>query len=433
VEKMNPVRRLCSAVTVFLLLLFSVYSGILHAQPRFTLAPTNHCRDFPANAQVTFADPDLEEVVRAALDLDAQQPLTCGRAAQLQELIVGSSIERVVYGGTLRPQPEKPFESLDGIQNLIGLTTLHLINRLITDLTPVGELRNLRNLNLHTNWFSDLEPLSELTALEELIVSENPISDISPLAGLTSLRRLQVHGLYPYQLQHYLNFNDGRDPDVVFNGITDISALAGLKEMRLLRIHLNAISDLSPLAGLSKLTHLRIYDNQIEDLSPLTGLNELVLLWAHNNRIRDIGALRTMTALQQLSLNDNAITDIGPLRPLINLEYLFLSNNAIADIAPLRRLHALQVLRLENNRIEDISALAGMINLRELSLARNWSLYDVGPLLLNAGIGQGDELDLRYTYVRCADMDAFAARGVNLLRSTVVNGSACNGRRLEDP
>lgn len=403
------------------------------AQAQITLSPADHCRDFSADAIVSFADPDLAEVVNQAAGLAAGEPLSCGQAAGLEQLIAGTTIERVVYGGTLRPSPEKPFESLDGIQNLTGLTQLNLINRLITDIGPLRHLTNLTNLNLHTNWFSDLGPLSELTNLEEIIVSENPISDLAPLARLTKLRRLQVHGLYPFQLQYYLSMNDGRDPNVVFNGITDLSPLAGLTEMRLLRIHLNAISDLSPLANLTKLTHLRIYDSQIKDISPLANLNNLILLWAHNNQIEDISAISGMTHLQQLSLNDNAISDISALADKTELQYLFLSNNFIEDIAPLRRLHALKVLTLENNNITDVSALAGLSQLGELSLAQNWSLYDVTPLLLNAGIGEGDELDLRMTHVPCSTMDDFANLGVNLLRVTSVSGSACEGRRLEDP
>lgn len=137
--------------------------------------------------------------------------------------------------------------------------------------------------------------------------------------------------------------------------------------------------------------------------------------------------------MQQLSLNDNAISDLGALSRMEKLEYLFLSNNQISDVSPLRRLHALQVLRLENNSITDVSALAGLGSLRELSLAQNWSLYDVRPLFLNAGMGEGVELDLRFTHVRCSDMDAFERLGVDLLRVTAINGSACEGRRLEDP
>ena len=397
-----------------------------------TLSPTDHCRDFSTDAIVTFADQDLANVVNDTLGLAVQAALTCGKAAELEQLIVGTTIERVVYGGTLRPSPENPFESLDGIQNLTGLTRLNLINRLITDISPLRTLTNLVNLNLHTNWFSDLSPVSELINLEQLVVSENPISDISSLAGLTKLRRLHVHGLYPYQLQHYLNMDDGRDPKVIFNGITDLSPLAGLTEMRLLRIHLNAISDISPLANLTKLTHLRIYESEIKDISPLANLNELILLWANNNQIEDISALRGMTNMQQLSLNDNAISEVSALQDMVELGYLFLSNNSIEDIAPLRRLHTLRVLRLENNDITDVSALAGLNQLKELSLARNWSLYNVQALLLNQGIGEGDELDLRFTYVPCSDMNAFANLGVTLLRVTSINGSACDGRRLED-
>lgn len=71
--------------------------------------------------------------------------------------------------------------------------------------------------------------------------------------------------------------------------------------------------------------------------------------------------------------------------------------------------------------------------LKGMTPAQNWSLYDVQPLLINAGLGEGDELDLRFTYVRCSDMDTFADKGINLLRITAINGSACPGRRLVDP
>ena len=416
-----------------LLAVFGYSTNSVTAQAQTTLSPTDHCTDFSSDSIVTFADPDLAEVVNEALGLDIGVAISCDQIAELKELIVGTNIQRVVYGGTLRPSPSKPFESLDGIQNLTGLTRLSIINRLITDIGPLSNLKNLVSLNLHTNWFSDLGPIEGLINLEQLIVSENPISDISPLAGLTKLRRLHVHGLYPYQLQHYLSMNDGRDPNVEFNGITDIGPLRELREMRLLRIHLNAISDISPLANLHKLTHLRIYNSQIKDISPLRDLGNLVLLWAHNNQIEDISPLGRLTDMQQLSLNDNAITNIEALDEMIDLKHLFLSNNRIENIDALRRLHALKVLRLENNNITDVSSLAGLGQLEELSLARNWSLFNVQPLLINSGLGEGDELDLRFTYVRCSDMDAFGARGIDLLRVTAINGSACTGRRLEDP
>ena len=107
--------------------------------------------------------------------------------------------------------------------------------------------------------------------------------------------------------------------------------------------------------------------------------------------------------------------------------------NQITDIRALGRLQNTRVLRLENNAVTDVSALRNLTNLRELGLAHNDALYDIQPLLANTGIGAGDELDLRFTYVTCADMAAFEGKGVRLLRVTALNGSACGGRRLEDP
>ncbi len=96
------------------------------AQSRQVLQPTEHCRDHPATAVVTFADPDLEAVVRAGLSVGAQDDLTCGLVSQLTRLSTASDSERVVYGGTLRPSPAQPFESLDGIQNLRTVTRITL-------------------------------------------------------------------------------------------------------------------------------------------------------------------------------------------------------------------------------------------------------------------------------------------------------------------
>ena len=194
----------CVNLVLFLLLTFSLaLPSASQAQSRQVLEPSDNCSDHSATAIVTFSDSDLEEVVRAALSIGMGEDLTCGKVAELTQLRVPSEIERVVYGGTLRPSPEKPFESLEGIQNLSNLTTLAIMNRLLTDIAALSELTSLRFLNLHTNWITDISPLSGLTNLEQLIVSENPIADISPVRGLTKLTRLQVHGLYPYQLEHF--------------------------------------------------------------------------------------------------------------------------------------------------------------------------------------------------------------------------------------
>ena len=68
---------------VTLLLLTCSLVNFANAQTQSTLSPTEHCRNFSANAIVTFADPDLAEVVNEALGLDTGAALSCGQACIL--------------------------------------------------------------------------------------------------------------------------------------------------------------------------------------------------------------------------------------------------------------------------------------------------------------------------------------------------------------
>ena len=98
---MNPSLRLSTLAS--LLLVFFCFTNSANAQPFKTLSPSEHCRDFSQDAIVTFTDQNLAHVVNEALGLDADAAINCRQAASLEQLIVGTTIERVVYGGTLRP------------------------------------------------------------------------------------------------------------------------------------------------------------------------------------------------------------------------------------------------------------------------------------------------------------------------------------------
>ena len=404
----------------------TVYVGLLltfalalpsggEAQSRRVLEPTEHCRDHSPSAIVTFADPDLEAVVRGALSVGAQADLTCGLVSGLTRLTAPAEFNprtnRVIYGGHFRESPVKRFESLEGIQNLTGLTNLSLGDRLITDIGPLSELTNLRVLSLHTNWISDVSPLSGLTNLTQLTLSENQIGDIGPLRGLTNLTLLRLHSYYPVQTAFLVARDPALGPGVLENEITDISAVKGMTNLRELRLHLHEITDISALSGM---TNLR-------------------LLWLHDNSITDVGPLRGLTRLVQLGLANNSISDISALSELRSLEALFLSGNSITDTSPLSRLQNLEILRLADNSITDLSPLRRLTNLRELALDHNEALHDVQPLLANEGLGAGDELDLRFTWVTCSDAAALERKEVTLLSVTVLNGSGCPGRVLTDP
>ena len=68
------------------LILLLCIGKLASAQTHDTLSPTEHCRDFSSDAIISFADPDLAEVVNEALGLEAGIPLSCGQAVSYTHL-----------------------------------------------------------------------------------------------------------------------------------------------------------------------------------------------------------------------------------------------------------------------------------------------------------------------------------------------------------
>ena len=152
------------------------------------------------------------------------------------------------------------------------------------------------------------------------------------------------------------------------------------------------------LAYLTNLTHLTLQSNLITEISPLSELTALTGLLLHSNQISDISPLENLTNLTSLSLYDNQISQISPLANLIDLTHLGLGGNQISDISP----------------------LAGLTSLTELSLHSN-EISNISPLVDNAGIGEGDHVDLRYNHLDLTpgsqamdDIQALQARGVEV-------------------
>ena len=201
---------------------------------------------------ITFEDPNLEAVVRAAIN----QP-----AGQLMNTDVKNLAHLDAYW--------RHISRLGGIQYLISLETLRL----------------------GSNQVSDISPLAGLTNMEALYLGENQISDISPLAGLTNIRSLELEK----------------------NQISDLSALTGLTKMEVLGLYFNQVSNISPLAGLTSMVYLDLDSNQVSNISALTGLTNIKRLDLSMNQISDISPLAGLTALNMLDLSPNQISDISAL------------------------------------------------------------------------------------------------------------------------
>ncbi|MEW6755462.1 MAG: hypothetical protein AB1505_31470 [Candidatus Latescibacterota bacterium] len=124
---------------------------------------------------VGFADPGLEEAVRAALGSGPGE-IDVDRAGALSELDAS----------------ERGIRRLDGIEVLAGLVALNLAFNEIADLGPLAALRALERLDLEGNRIAEVAPLSGLLKLSLLNLSGNAVTSIAPLVGLPALLSLEV-------------------------------------------------------------------------------------------------------------------------------------------------------------------------------------------------------------------------------------------------
>jgi hypothetical protein len=86
-------------------------------------------------------------------------------------------------------------ESVNGIDLLPfrnNIKSVHFIDNLIYDISPLSKLKSLEVLTLWNNPLTDIRPLSELTNLFHLNLSDTNVSDISTLNNLKGLKNISL-------------------------------------------------------------------------------------------------------------------------------------------------------------------------------------------------------------------------------------------------
>ena len=163
---------------------------------------------------IEIPDPKLRAIVREALNLPADVPLT------------GQTMRRLPH---LDAPRDSQITNLSGLEYATNLSYLALGGNEVTDLTPIAGLTKLRLLSLWGSPITDLSPLAALTGLTDLYLGYcGTMSDIAPIANLTNLTFLQLSG----------------------NRIVDISPLEHLTNLRELQLQDNRVIDVSPVDSL---------------------------------------------------------------------------------------------------------------------------------------------------------------------------------------
>ena len=263
--------------------------------------------------EINWKDPVLEERMREKTGIK-DRPVRLSDVWETQEFMINGKADSGGDGG---------ITDISALGELRNLQRLNLNYNAIQDISPLANLENLTWLTINTNKITDLTPLKELQYLETLDASNNQIGDFSAFETMPSLARISVYGT---------GLND--------EGLRKLLGHLEPKErVKKLDIGGNNITDYSGFAELVNIEKLAMWDSQVDDMK----LKELV------------SVIKNLLNLTQLTLRNNEISDLTPLMELPRIEVLNLYQNLIMDITPLGSLKHLKELRLGGNHISDLS------------------------------------------------------------------------------
>ena len=162
----------------------------------------------PADIVLNIPDPNLRNAIANQLGKAKGEPITQGDMAVLTKLNLDQNIS-----------------NLTGLEFASRVESLTINGSLITDLSPVLHLTQLKSLHLN-NIKTDISPIAKLTGITRLNINKSSLN-ISPLASLTRLTHLRITN----------------------SSITGISSLS-LEELTSLSITNSSISDISTFGAI---------------------------------------------------------------------------------------------------------------------------------------------------------------------------------------
>jgi internalin A len=231
---------------------------------------------------LTFADPDVETVVRLGIGLP-NGPIHEADVVGLTDLnfetvfAVGGNVLCPPDGGQENggcteypstPQADGYITSLLGVECLPNVRSVE-VDPFFLDLTPLAALPNLATISFGPTEESSFPQLPQVTALYAYI--EGTTAAI--LLAMPSLRSLELAGA------------------VDLSSSSASWALWALTGLRRLSVPRSGLVNTVPLSHLTNLTDVDLSGNQIQDISELAMLPALRSLDLSNNQITDLAPL----------------------------------------------------------------------------------------------------------------------------------------------
>ena len=215
----------------------------------------------PAAAEgAEFAEPLIEQAVRAQLGKSETEPITGAELAAVRELyLFGGKVSRTSeafaegLGGPLKDTPRGTLASLADVKLLPNLEVLYVNYQILSDLSPLSGLNYLKSISLRHTFVEDISPLAGMKQLNSVVLFDTRVSDFSPLGACPALQLLDVGG----------------------TSIESLSSLPELPGLKVLSLRQTSVSSLDGIGRFTKLESLDLSRSMADDLSPLVSLPKL--------------------------------------------------------------------------------------------------------------------------------------------------------------
>lgn len=284
------------------------------------------------------------------------------------------------------------------------LFKLDVSNRDITSLEGL-QYTGVSQLTARDNMITDLSPLHNMTNLRQIILDGNPITSIESLGILPNLQRISLEGTaltdivlnYTYANMQAVNvastnigvlsdisvtlpnLHDIYISDTPFETVSDLLPLA--HTLRIVDVSRTNVKDFSQLASFTQLTNFMSAGNPDADFESFPVIQKLGVLDFSDNQLSDVTFLSDYTSIPTLYLRNNEINSPDVLKNM-QIGYLYLDSNNITDASWVLDLNNVLYLYLEQNHISDISFLENQTQFK-MVIVRDQSI-ELDPIHLGS-------------------------------------------------
>ena len=260
--------------------------------------------------------------------------------------------------------------SASGLSAFTNVESLYLDSGMLTDISGISELPNLKRLTIMDgDYIDDLSALYKATQLEYLYIESNSLRDVSFLTKFDNLKDLTIVG------SKVLDF-------------TPLAECTGLETLYLLQNYETTdyefVKGLTGLKEFGLMTSFDFNDSDMPDLSALSNVTRLYL-----GKYESFDNLKYMTNVEELIINDGGYGDFGSSNSLLqlpNLRSLTLINSSVSPemIQQISQVESLEYLDFYSSYLwSDISPIINMPNLQELHLDYASFMFDTTNIAAN--------------------------------------------------